>query len=313
MPIVPWVDDARAPATSPEGTKRAAKRARPATAAAAAAVAVRTAVSEVRVTVRAPSADGAFARQLALNDVLDALMEALPADAFALLGVTAEDLFESDEDVFTCGRAYGGSRIALVSAARYAPELDVSAGLSAELSWPFGTSARFGPAIAAARALQRAPGQEGAGGGAGARAGAAGGGGDCGSATWLARVARTCAHELGHCLGLEHCVYFACTMQGSASLAEDLLQPPFLCPVCLAKTLEAAAAAAAHRGAAPAKVKTKTKAPAPGANVAAARRRYERILAFCERPDARASPTFAAFAAWLRLRLLGLSGAGDDG
>jgi archaemetzincin len=52
---------------------------------------------------------------------------------------------------------------------------------------------------------------------------------------WLSRVARTVAHELGHCCGMDHCVYYACMMQGSGTAREDLRQPPYLCPVCLKK------------------------------------------------------------------------------
>ncbi|OCL11909.1 hypothetical protein AOQ84DRAFT_270075, partial [Glonium stellatum] len=32
-----------------------------------------------------------------------------------------------------------------------------------------------------------------------------------------------------------HCVYYACNMQGSASIIEDARQAPYLCPVDLAK------------------------------------------------------------------------------
>ncbi|KAK0723485.1 hypothetical protein B0T26DRAFT_675048 [Lasiosphaeria miniovina] len=49
---------------------------------------------------------------------------ALPADAYALLILTDQDLFEDDDDDFCCGRTYGASRVAVVSAARYHPHLD---------------------------------------------------------------------------------------------------------------------------------------------------------------------------------------------
>ncbi|OHF03182.1 hypothetical protein CORC01_01566 [Colletotrichum orchidophilum] len=52
---------------------------------------------------------------------------------------------------------------------------------------------------------------------------------------WFARVARTAAHEVGHCLGMDHCVYYACVMQGTGGLGEDGRQPPYFCPVCEAK------------------------------------------------------------------------------
>ena len=63
--------------------------------------------------------DGAFVAQLSINDVIDAMLGMLPDDAFCICGVTAMDTFETDEDDFICGRAYGGSRVAVVSTARY--------------------------------------------------------------------------------------------------------------------------------------------------------------------------------------------------
>jgi archaemetzincin len=38
---------------------------------------------------------------------------------------------------------------------------------------------------------------------------------------------------------MDHCVYYACIMQGTAGMAEDVRQPPFLCPVCLKKLARA--------------------------------------------------------------------------
>jgi archaemetzincin len=39
---------------------------------------------------------------------------------------------------------------------------------------------------------------------------------------WQSRICRTASHELGHCFGIDHCIYHACVMQGSASLSEDV-------------------------------------------------------------------------------------------
>jgi archaemetzincin len=68
---------------------------------------------------------GAFSHQLNLSDLLEAAMEILPEDAYALLMLVEHDMFEDEEDDFACGRAYGGSRVAVVSVARYDPILDV--------------------------------------------------------------------------------------------------------------------------------------------------------------------------------------------
>jgi hypothetical protein len=46
------------------------------------------------------------------------------------------------------------------------------------------------------------------------------------TALWLGRACRTASHELDHCFGIDHCIYYARIMQGSASPAEDVRQPP---------------------------------------------------------------------------------------
>lgn len=49
------------------------------------------------------------------------------------------------------------------------------------------------------------------------------------------RAFRTLAHETGHLLGLKHCVYFQCPMNGANHLLEADAQPLRPCPVCLRK------------------------------------------------------------------------------
>lgn len=51
----------------------------------------------------------------------------------------------------------------------------------------------------------------------------------------LRRTVQTATHELGHLLGLPHCVAFACVMNGSNSLEEADRQPLAPCPACLQK------------------------------------------------------------------------------
>jgi archaemetzincin len=58
------------------------------------------------------------------GDLLDAAISILPDGAYAHLFLVHQDLFESPEDKFVCGRAYGASRVAVVSIARYNPSLD---------------------------------------------------------------------------------------------------------------------------------------------------------------------------------------------
>ena len=242
-----------------------------------------------------PSPDKKF-QQLNLNDLLDAAISALPDDAYALLMIVNHDLYEDEDDDFCCGRAYGGSRVAVVSTARYDPTLDEAQSVEREHAWPAChckayMQERCGVGSRSARS-------------AGNKArkpidvmelddnhsspsplrAAVSSSHDLlpSSATqqneptwlsnlWLSRVCQTASHELGHCFGIAHCVYYACVMQSTASLAEDVRQPPYLCPVDLVKVLRATGAYEKER--------------------------YEAILEFCRgRQD---TPMFAALGAWI--------------
>lgn len=58
---------------------------------------------------------------------------------------------------------------------------------------------------------------------------------DVDDALYRRRAVALLAHELGHGLGLHHCIYYRCVMNGSNSLAETDGQPIEPCPVCLRK------------------------------------------------------------------------------
>lgn len=197
-----------------------------------------------------PSPDGLFSHQLNLNDLLDCAINILPDDAYALLMLVDYDLYEDEDDDFCCGRAYGGSRVALVSSARYNPLLFLEEGIDIHHMWPAAHCAAYvasqcdlptkkkkttpkrnddmpdsslHKAVAAFNAsLSISYTQP-----------------DLLHGLWLFCLARTASHELGHCFGMDHCVYHACVMQGSASVAEDLRQPPYLCPICAKKNSQA--------------------------------------------------------------------------
>lgn len=51
------------------------------------------------------------------------------------------------------------------------------------------------------------------------------------------RAFQLVAHELGHILSIEHCIYYDCVMNGSNSLEESDDAPCHLCPVCQEKLL----------------------------------------------------------------------------
>jgi len=223
-----------------------------------------------------PTPDKAFERQLNLSDILDAGLSSIPKDAYALVLMVDHDMFEDEEDDFCCGRAYGGSRISVVSSARYHPGLDRVARdpIDHHHMWPAShcksyvdglcgvqppkarsnrSSSRNGSKRKADAAALDVEEQQ-------ARPSAQAGGvkideTPLGAAVraalevgdpmqdlyglWLSRVARTISHELGHCFSFGHCVYYACAMQGTAGITEDMRQPPYLCPVCLARTIRA--------------------------------------------------------------------------
>jgi archaemetzincin len=51
----------------------------------------------------------------------------------------------------------------------------------------------------------------------------------------LTRALKVATHELGHMLGLKHCVFYRCVMNGSNSVEEMDGQPLGACPVCQVK------------------------------------------------------------------------------
>ncbi|KAH9216102.1 hypothetical protein DL95DRAFT_522976 [Leptodontidium sp. 2 PMI_412] len=222
-------------------------------------IGLRSSSSNEYTTIRSrPTPNYPYSNQLNLNDILDFAIASLPDDAYALLMLLEHDLYEDEEDEFVCGRAYGGSRVAVVSGARYWPGFDEEENVERVHGWPashcdgyletvldddkpksgrkkegdvkkrvvVGVEANGG--IERATPLQRtlkvyAPPKT----------------PKALTLLHIARLARTASHELGHCVGIAHCTYYACIMQGSASLAEDARQPPYLCPVDEAKVLRA--------------------------------------------------------------------------
>lgn len=200
-------------------------------------------MTQIRVR-RTP--DEIFTAQLNLNDLLDTAISILPADAYALLLLVDHDIYENEDDDFCCGRAYGGKRVAVVQTARYNPILDAIEGISRQHMWPMSHCKIFVDGLCeledvAAKVPTKEQKKRSRGGAmrvavdaANAYAGSVDEEKES-QALWFARLARTVSHELAHCFGIGHCVYYACNMQGSASMREDVRQPPYLCPVCEAK------------------------------------------------------------------------------
>ena len=137
--------------------------------------------------------------QLHCPSVLARLRRTLPDDALCLVGLTMLDLYSDDSDLFVAGLAAGSHRVAVFSFFRYDPGLSFSS--------------EFWHEVKTSQAMLRADRRK----------------------TVLQRGCKLLVHELGHLLGLDHCVWFSCLMNGSGHLREDFRQPMTLCPVDLRK------------------------------------------------------------------------------
>jgi predicted Zn-dependent protease len=121
---------------------------------------------------------------------------------YCAVGITMLDLFMDNTDEFSMGAAsMGGKRIGLFSFARYSPL--------------FSRRAHVAEYQIANQFEQLPP--------------------DRMRELTTLRATKTCAHELLHMFGLDHCVYASCLMQGSGNLDEDFSIVHHLCPVCLHK------------------------------------------------------------------------------
>lgn len=242
------------------------------------------------------SPDGVSPMQINLDNVLDALSENIPEDAHAIVMLLEQDIWEGDEDIFTGGRAYGGSRIAVVSRFRDHPSLT---GESEVHTWPLSHCIEFVERSYMPPGRRRKARARMAGTNPMYRARSAAGNlpdkmtPEMQSPEWLARVAQTAIHELGHCFGLDHCVYFACVMQGSASSSEARRQPPFFCPICLEKV--------AHTiGHGTIEGWDNTGPEGREVRDSYLQNRYEGLKSFCEKMNSRTpSRLFVGYQAWL--------------
>jgi len=163
--------------------------------------------------------------QLKVNPILSLLstlrnscdFKAEHKDAFCIMGITLEDLYEEDPDLFVAGMAHGGSKVAVFSFTRYAP--GVLQSMSDEHWWKWGSQSSKAKANTKTKKRKRENED------------------DENTGIWLKRACRLLVHELGHLYGVGHCTFFSCLMNGSGHLSEDFSQPLHLCPVDLKKIM----------------------------------------------------------------------------
>ncbi len=160
---------------------------------------LRGSLTSGRIPVRCRRKGNAL--QLHCPSLLSNLKKFIPPDGLCFVGLTMLDLYESSPDLFVAGLASGMERVAVFSFARYDPCMEFSPEFWYDVKVASGEGRSD-----KARKL-----------------------------TVLARSCKLLVHETGHLLGLPHCVYYSCCMNGSGHLAEDFAQPTFLCPVCLRK------------------------------------------------------------------------------
>jgi archaemetzincin len=251
-----------------------------------------------------PSPDGVSSGQLSLEDILDAAIAMLPKDAYAIVLLMDHDLYEDEEDDFCCGRAYGGSRVCTVSSARYRPELDAKIDLDRAHMWPASHCRDYVAKLCAEQDIHNATRVVPKSSSSALRAAI-----DAASQAkqtdtpkslhglWFSRFALTVALELGHCFGLGHCIYYACLMQSTAGVAEDVRQPPYLCPVCIAKISHMAAVELLQGS--------------EESRQAYSEARYRALESFCD--QWKHVGLFAGYQAWLRTRLAAFADHSAEG
>lgn len=138
--------------------------------------------------------------QIRVDEVLLKLKRKIPDDALCMIGLTMSDLYGDETDLFVAGMAAGKHRVAIFSFSRYDPTLTFDIG-----DW-YGIK----------QDLNGIHGEE-------------------RKRIILQRSCKLLVHEIGHLLGIDHCIYYDCCMNGSGHLREDFSQPIHLCPVDLHK------------------------------------------------------------------------------
>jgi len=126
----------------------------------------------------------------------------MPKDALVLMALTTMDVYCDEPDLFVAGLAGGNARAGVFSLRRYDPSLTFS-----EEHW-YDISRKQSEEAAESRETGK---------------------------VMLQRSIKLLVHEIAHLLGVDHCIWYSCCMNGSGHLEEDFRQSMHLCPVDLRK------------------------------------------------------------------------------
>ena len=141
--------------------------------------------------------------QLKADTLLGKVKQVMPSDAICLMALTMMDVYLDEPDLFVAGLAAGNTRAGVFSLRRYDPSLE----FSTEFWYDIAKVKSKGSPAESREAAQ----------------------------VMLQRSIKLLVHEIAHLLGIDHCIWYSCCMNGSGHLSEDFQQSMHLCPVDLRK------------------------------------------------------------------------------
>ena len=155
--------------------------------------------------------------QLHCGSLLIRLKQAMPADALCLMALTMSDIYDTPPDLFVAGMAAGNHRVGAFSLRRYDPSLTFSSEHWHQITTTTNNNNNTVATTATTTTTTTTETQRAT------------------TRTMLQRSCKLLVHEVAHLLGLDHCIWYSCCMNGSGHLAEDFCQATHLCPVDLRK------------------------------------------------------------------------------
>uniref|UniRef100_W5M9P1 Archaelysin family metallopeptidase 1 n=1 Tax=Lepisosteus oculatus TaxID=7918 RepID=W5M9P1_LEPOC len=147
--------------------------------------------------------------QLHVDGILKHLMALKPMDAFCVLGVTFCDLYSCDTWNYTYGKSLNEQAVGVCSFSRLSGRTSEKVPEAGE--W----KAETHHLRKESQHVKEQP--------------------ETLTLNELLQCCKVVSHEVRHLVGLEHCRWLRCAMQGVTSQDEVFLRPTDLCPICLRK------------------------------------------------------------------------------